>query len=150
MRLVVDASIVLPLIGFDTTEAGELRSWLDELLDQDPAHIIRNLTPLEVTSALRRLEAGGEIDPDHAVMVQRRIFGWPFVREEITQPLLERIWELRHNFTPYDASYLAVAEALTASILKTSHSSPPTARSHAPQQLPCRSRSSPLTVRDSL
>lgn len=114
MRLVVDASIVLPLIGFDTPEAAELRDWVDQLLDGDSAHIIRNLTPLEVTSALRRLEAGGEIDPDHATTVQRRIFGWPFVREEITQPLLERVWELRHNFTPYDAAYIAATEALQA------------------------------------
>lgn len=100
MRLVIDASIVLPLMAFDTSEAEELRRWTDETLAGHPAHIIRNLTPLEVTSALRRLTANGEVAPSHATTVQRRMFGWPFVREEITQPRLERIWELRHNFTP--------------------------------------------------
>ena len=33
-------------------------------------------------------------------------------------PLLDRIWELRHNFTAYDAVYIALAEA-TGSVLYT-------------------------------
>lgn len=33
-------------------------------------------------------------------------------------PLLGRIWELRHNFTAYDAAYIALAEA-TGSVLYT-------------------------------
>ncbi len=33
-------------------------------------------------------------------------------------PLIGRIWELRNNFTAYDAAYIALAEA-TASILYT-------------------------------
>jgi len=33
-------------------------------------------------------------------------------------PLLRRIWELRHNFTVYDAAYVALAEE-TNSILYT-------------------------------
>jgi predicted nucleic acid-binding protein len=30
---------------------------------------------------------------------------------------MERIWELRHNFTAYDAVYLALAEALGTVLL---------------------------------
>ena len=33
-------------------------------------------------------------------------------------PLIGRIWELRHNFTAYDAAYIALAEA-TNSVLYT-------------------------------
>ena len=33
-------------------------------------------------------------------------------------PLSKRIWELRHNFTAYDAAYIALAEA-TGSVLYT-------------------------------
>jgi predicted nucleic acid-binding protein len=33
-------------------------------------------------------------------------------------PLLGRVWELRHNFTAYDATYIALAEA-TGSVLYT-------------------------------
>jgi predicted nucleic acid-binding protein len=31
--------------------------------------------------------------------------------------LIPRIWELRHNFTAYDASYIALAESLDAPLL---------------------------------
>jgi len=31
--------------------------------------------------------------------------------------LLERMWELRHNFTAYDAAYIALAEALKAPLI---------------------------------
>lgn len=31
--------------------------------------------------------------------------------------LLERIWALRHNLTAYDAAYVALAEALDATLL---------------------------------
>lgn len=31
--------------------------------------------------------------------------------------LLRRIWELRHNMTPYDASYVALAERLGVPLL---------------------------------
>ncbi|HEU0142183.1 MAG TPA: type II toxin-antitoxin system VapC family toxin [Bryobacteraceae bacterium] len=33
-------------------------------------------------------------------------------------PLIGRMWELRHNFTVYDAAYIALAEA-TGSVLYT-------------------------------
>ena len=32
-------------------------------------------------------------------------------------PLLHRVWELRHNVGAYDATYVALAEALGASLL---------------------------------
>lgn len=72
MRLVLDASIVLPLVAFSTPEAGNLREWTDQQLNGDTAHIIRTLTPLEVMSALRRLEVNNEIDPEWAAEVERR------------------------------------------------------------------------------
>ena len=35
------------------------------------------------------------------------------------EPFLHRMWELRHNVTPYDAWYVALAEALDAPLLTT-------------------------------
>jgi predicted nucleic acid-binding protein len=32
-------------------------------------------------------------------------------------PHLERIWDLRHNFSAYDACYLALTEVLNATLL---------------------------------
>jgi predicted nucleic acid-binding protein len=33
------------------------------------------------------------------------------------RPLIERCWELRENLTPYDAAYVALAEALEATLV---------------------------------
>jgi predicted nucleic acid-binding protein len=33
------------------------------------------------------------------------------------QPFLDRIWELRHNLTAYDAAYVALAEVLHAPLI---------------------------------
>lgn len=116
MHVVLDASIVVTVASGTSDEAKRLRDWLSELIGNDRAHIIRVLTPLEVTSAIRRLERKGEISSGWAAEVLRRMFGWPYVREELTQPQLERAWELRHNFTPYDAAYLAVTESLQSAL----------------------------------
>ena len=40
---------------------------------------------------------------------------FPAERYSHTQ-LLGRIWELRHNFTAYDAVYIALAEAMNATL----------------------------------
>lgn len=32
-------------------------------------------------------------------------------------PLLDRIWQLRHNAWPYDAAYIALAEVLDAELI---------------------------------
>lgn len=32
-------------------------------------------------------------------------------------PLAERAWQLRHNFTAYDAAYISLAEMLDASVI---------------------------------
>jgi len=35
----------------------------------------------------------------------------------VVEPLLPRIWELRHTITAYDATYVALAEALGATLI---------------------------------
>jgi len=37
------------------------------------------------------------------------------------QPLLERVWELRRRLSAYDASYVALAEALDLPLLTLDH-----------------------------
>jgi predicted nucleic acid-binding protein len=69
------------------------------------------LLDIEVLSALRRLVASGEASPDRAQGAVTDLLELPIARypHEILVP---RVWELRDNFSAYDAAYLALAESL--------------------------------------
>jgi predicted nucleic acid-binding protein len=75
-----------------------------------------HLLDLEVTQVLRRLVREGTIPAhraDEAIrdLLDLRIARYPhFV-------LLPRIWRLRHNFSAYDAAYIALAEQLGAALI---------------------------------
>jgi len=104
--IVVDASAMIEALvgrGADT----EL---LDALAgDIDAPHLL----DVEVLSVLRGLVLGGELDPNDAVRAREDHFAFAITRHE-AGPLAGRIWQLRHQFNSYDASYLALAEALPA------------------------------------
>jgi predicted nucleic acid-binding protein len=84
------------------------------------------LLDLEVLSGLRSLVASGDVDNRRA-----RLALDDFTSLDIGRvghyALIERVWRLRENLTPYDAAYVAVAEAL-AVVLVTGDS----ALAHAP------------------
>jgi predicted nucleic acid-binding protein len=71
------------------------------------------LLDLEVASALRRLLRVGIISEDQANQALGDLVVHP-VERYTHAALLPRIWDLRHNVTPYDAAYVALAEALGA------------------------------------
>ena len=104
--IVLDASaMVEALIGRDV--ADEL---LDALTDGVNAP---HLLDIEVLSVLRGLLLGGKIDRAAAEEARRDHFAFVINRYEVA-PLAERIWQLRHQYTSYDAAHLALAEALGA------------------------------------
>lgn len=72
-----------------------------------------HLVDVEVMSALRGLHLGGKIDRAVAERAQRDHFAFTISRHDV-EPLAQRIWQLRHQFTTYDACYLALAEGLDA------------------------------------
>lgn len=107
--IVIDASaMVEALVGASPS---------DELLDALTQQIhAPNLLDVEVTSVLRGLELGRVLPRDAALTGLRDYWSFAIVRHGL-EPLTERIWSLRHQFTSYDSFYLALAEALDAPLL---------------------------------
>lgn len=75
-----------------------------------------DLLNAEVLHALRRFERRGELDAERSAAALQDLAVLPIARYP-TIALLERAWVLRHNFTAYDALYVALAEALDTSLV---------------------------------
>jgi predicted nucleic acid-binding protein len=112
--IVLDASVVVELL---------INGALGDSLRRDLARnrdswIVPHLLDVEVVSAFRKLVAAQRIDSHRSEAFLAGLAALPAQRYSHI-PLLERIWELRHNFTAYDAAYIALAES-THSVLYTS------------------------------
>jgi predicted nucleic acid-binding protein len=77
---------------------------------------VPHLADSEVVNAVRALVLRGDVGADHAAAVLDR---WARlgVRRFAVAGLIPRIWELRANLTAYDASYVALAEALACELV---------------------------------
>lgn len=106
--MVIDASALVSFLVGPSSDA------LDELITSERLQA-PSIIDLEFLSALRRLErlAPPSIAADAAV----NAFGTLAIRRYVPADLRDRIWQLRHNFSPYDASYVALAEALEVPLL---------------------------------
>jgi predicted nucleic acid-binding protein len=71
---------------------------------------------LEVASTFRGLVQGGKLPADEAQRALE-LLGAIGMRRYDHVPLLARIWELRHNMWPYDAAFVALAEALQITLV---------------------------------
>jgi len=104
---VIDASV---LVSFYATDDSLRQHAVTRLAAGNtmfaPAHV-----DAEVVSALRRLAHGNPALDDAVPRALRHLAGLPIRRMPIA-PLLQRIWQLRHNVTPYDAAYVALTEQL--------------------------------------
>lgn len=111
--IVLDASVVVELL----TNGPLARSIRSQLAGRNESFLVPHLIDVEVVSAMRRLAAGQRIDPHLCEQLLAGIASLPAERYSHT-PLIGRVWELRRNFTAYDATYIALAEA-TNSVLYT-------------------------------
>lgn len=105
--VVVDASTLVAFYASDDPRRDEIAGRLsagDALFA--PAHL-----DVEVISALRRLARGNAAVGRAAMHAVRHLAQFPIRRMPLA-PLIERIWELRDNLTPYDAAYVTLAERL--------------------------------------
>ena len=109
--LVVDASVVAVALVDDGTDGDLTRARL-----QGERLVAPSLIDLEVASAWRGLILGGRLEPRRAASALEDLQALPLQRVS-PLGLLGRCWELRENLTVYDAAYVALAEALQATLL---------------------------------
>lgn len=104
--LVCDSSALVALLA----DAGPEGEWVaDTVASSELA--APSLVTFEVSNILRRHELAGLLSADlaaqaHADLLALPIDLWPY------EILAGRAWELRHNLSAYDASYVALAETL--------------------------------------
>jgi predicted nucleic acid-binding protein len=110
--IIVDASALLEVL-LRTTSA---RAVEERLFSPDETLHAPHLIDVEIAQVIRRYAGNGEIDADRGRAALADLSDFP-VRRYPHDLLLPRIWALRHNLTAYDATYVALAEALDAPLL---------------------------------
>jgi predicted nucleic acid-binding protein len=105
--LVVDASAVFELLLELPAAAAVYRHMRAHDHDWAAPHIL----DVEVMNGLRRAVFSGRATNARADEAAADLLDMTFERYS-HEALLPRIWHLRNNFSPYDASYLALAEVL--------------------------------------
>lgn len=109
--IVLDASVVVELL----TNGSLADSIRNDLAGRADSFAAPHLLDIEVASAFRKMAAGQRVDSHRAEQFLVGVAMLPAERYAHL-PLLARIWELRHNFTCCDATYIALAEAMDATI----------------------------------
>jgi predicted nucleic acid-binding protein len=109
--LIVDASCLYEVLA-DTGRAERVRARLASDPEQAAPHVI----DVEVLSIVRRDRMLGRLDATAARQAIEDLRDWPGERFS-HGGLLERAWELRENVRAWDAVYVALAEALDATLL---------------------------------
>jgi predicted nucleic acid-binding protein len=111
LDIVLDASAAFEFL-LQTPAGEEISAELEGVALIHAPHLL----DLELASSLRRGAALGTFTNERArqALDDLRLMR---IRRHWHLALLDRIWELRHNFSAYDACYLALAEALDATLL---------------------------------
>jgi predicted nucleic acid-binding protein len=106
--LVIDASAVAELVLRRPSATAIEQRIIEAAGNLHAPHLL----DVEVLSALRRLVASGYASPARAddALTDFRALS---IERYPHEPLIPRAWALRENLTPYDAVYLALAEALS-------------------------------------
>jgi predicted nucleic acid-binding protein len=111
--IVLDASAAVELLLGPRRAAPGLRSRLARA--GETVHV-PHVFDLEVVAAIRRNALRGALSGRRAGLALRRLEDLRATRYSHV-PLRRRIWELRENLTPFDAAYVALAEALGAPLV---------------------------------
>jgi predicted nucleic acid-binding protein len=111
--LVVDASCLCEvLIGAPGAEA------IRDRLAGESDHAAPHVVDVEVFGVIRREHLRGRLDRTEATQAVQDLAAWPGERFG-HRLLLDRAWELRDTIRGWDAMYVALAEALDATLVTT-------------------------------
>ncbi|AXV09226.1 Toxin 1, PIN domain [Euzebya pacifica] len=111
MTAVPDASVVVAAL----VDGGPVGAWAESVL-ADNQLAAPHLLLVEVANILRRTSLAAQLSQDaadlaHADLLDLRVALFDY------ETVADRIWQLRHNVTTYDAWYVAVAERLDAPLV---------------------------------
>jgi predicted nucleic acid-binding protein len=106
LSTVVDASVLVAAL----VDSGPHGEWAEGIIAAGSLHA-PELARIEAANILRRLErvrklTTAEANGAYEDLIQLNVELFSF------DPFAERVWELRHNMTCYDAWYVAIAQAL--------------------------------------
>jgi predicted nucleic acid-binding protein len=110
--IVVDASAVLEFL-LQTPLGARVEA---RLFRRDDEFHVPHLLDVEVVQGLRRLVRTGEVSSSRATEAIADLSELDLHRHSHLD-LLGRAWKLRDNISAYDAMYVALAEAIDASIV---------------------------------
>lgn len=108
--LIVDASCLFELV-VGTQKSDRIANRI-ATEDQAAPHVI----DVEVAGVIRRQHLLGHLDITAASLAVEKLRAWPVERFG-HQLLLDRAWALRGDVRTWDAMYVALAEALDATLL---------------------------------
>lgn len=110
--IVLDASVAFEMLV--RTDIGEAVT--SRLLDTESSVHAPHLIDVEVAHVLRARVAARLLDARRAEQALEDLRMLDAMRHP-HHDLLARVWQLRHDLTPYDAVYVALAEALNAPLV---------------------------------
>ena len=110
--IVVDASVLASVVGDDGSDGDTARA----RLAREPDLSAPDLADVETVSVLRRLWLNGNLSDSRfrRAVVELRALAIP---RYPVGPFMLRAFDLRANVTPYDACYVALAEALACPLV---------------------------------
>lgn len=110
--IVLDASALVELL-LGTRLGGSIAG---RIADPAVALHVPHLADVEVAQTFRRYVRSGELDEASAAGAIEDLRALDLERHA-HEPLLDRVWALRDRLTAYDAVYVALAEALGATLV---------------------------------
>jgi len=109
--IVLDTSALLDVLVGRPPKPRLLSRFIEDA-DLHAPHLI----DVEALQALRRLVLTGALSEERAVEVRADLVSLTIARYPLGA-MADRVWALRENLTAYDATFVALAEALDAPLL---------------------------------